>query len=253
PIFKADANARSVYVIDLLYDTIKKSLKIEPRLQPVTGALADDATVAKVVKEWVAKGFDGFRANGFRPEEVVAIPNEPLDGLEGSVRSHFTVLTDIIAQALLREAPDADLSVFNSGTIRIDDVIQPGPVTQYDVIRVMPFGNKVVEVEMSGDVLKRVLDQGRANKGIGGYLLYANVDFNPETRAWAVNGVAVDPGRTYKVATLDFLMSGRESGLGFLKYDTPGVRLIAEKRDMRFPVIEELKARFPARLSSRTQ
>jgi 5'-nucleotidase len=30
--------------------------------------------------------------------------------------------------------------VFNSGAIRIDDVLPAGPITQYDVIRMLPFG-----------------------------------------------------------------------------------------------------------------
>ena len=42
---------------------------------------------------------------------------------------------------------DAEAAFFNAGSIRIDDVLAPGPITQYDVIRVLPFGGAVVEVE----------------------------------------------------------------------------------------------------------
>lgn len=41
---------------------------------------------------------------------------------------------------MLARAPGAQWSINNSGAIRIDDVIQPGPVTEYDVIRILPFG-----------------------------------------------------------------------------------------------------------------
>jgi 5'-nucleotidase len=36
-------------------------------------------------------------------------------------------------------------------------------------------------------------------------------------------------------------MSGKEKGLEFLNFKQPGVRLIAQKRDIRFAVIEQLK------------
>lgn len=247
PIFKADANARSVYVHDLWYDTRTRRLRIDSHLRPITDRIPDDPGVGGVVKHWLELGFNGFRDSGFTPEQTVATPGPepgPLDGLESSVRTGSTALTDLIAQAMMRDVPDADLSLYNAGSIRIDDVLPPGPITQYDVIRILPFGNKILEVEMTGDVLKRVLDQGRANKGLGGFLQTANVTFDPETRRFSIQREPLDPAKTYRVATIDFLMSGREQGLKFLTAQAPGVRLLGEKRDLRFAVIEEMQARW---------
>jgi 5'-nucleotidase len=238
PIFKADANARTVYVHRLKYDTINRCLTIDSQLQPITAVLPEDAKTAQVVRDWQEKGFQAFREGGFDPSQTVATLTEPLDGLEESVRNRATNLTDLIAKAMLREVGDADLAVYNSGSIRIDDRIPAGTITQYDIIRMLPFGGKILSVEMSGELLQRVLDQGRANRGSGGYLQTANVTYD---NGWQIKGQPLSPSRTYKVAVSDFLVSGKERKLEFLTLQA--VKPLAEKRDIRFAVIDELKAR----------
>jgi 5'-nucleotidase len=141
----------------------------------------------------------------------------------------------------LREVDKADLAIFNSGSIQLDDYIPPGIITQHDIIRILPNGSKVLAVEMNGSLLQRVLEQGRANRGTGGYLQTANVSRKPEIGTWLINGEPLDPNQKYRVAINDLLMSGKEKGLEFLNFKQPGVRLIAQKRDIRFAVIEQLK------------
>ncbi|MFQ4142995.1 bifunctional metallophosphatase/5'-nucleotidase [Chlorogloeopsis sp. ULAP02] len=242
PIFKADANARTVYVHQLSYNTIKKNLQINSRLVPITEKIPEDSKIAKVVKQWVERGYQAFRASGFEPEQVIANVPVALDGLESSVRNESTNLTELIAEAILKEVKDADLAVYNGGSIRIDDVIPAGPVTQYDVIRILPFGGKIVAVEMNGALLQRVLEQGQANKGTGGYLQTAKVRKDSNLGNWLINNQPLNPSQTYKVAINDFLISGKEQGLNFLNLQQPGVKLIAEKRDIRFAVIEQIKS-----------
>ncbi len=241
PVSKADANARSVYVHRLRYDTSTGHLDHDSTLERVTPALADDPTVAAAVDRWVTVAFDGFRAQGFEPTRVVATTVEPLDGRESSVRNSPTRLTDLTAQGMLRAAPGTELAVFNSGSIRIDDVIPPGDVTEYDIIRTMPFGGTVLSVQMSGSLLLRVLDQGRANAGTGGYLQLANVTRNPGGDGWLVDGAAVDVGRSYAVAINDFLLTGREIKLDFLTRDNPDVTVVSEHGDVRQSLIAELQ------------
>lgn len=238
PIFKADANARTVYVHQLSYDTTKKSLGINSKLEQITDKIPDEPKTAQIVKEWVERGYQAFRSNGFEPSQVIAKLDFPLDGLESSVRNKSTRLTELIAQAMLQEVPDADLAVFNSGSIRIDDEIPPGEITQYDVIRILPFGGKVVEVEIEGALLERALNKGEDNKGTGGYLQTYKVSQQANSREWYIDGKPLDKKRTYKIATVDFLTSGNEKGLEFLKVLESRAEL---KRDIRFVVIDQLK------------
>ncbi|MGK7873421.1 MAG: bifunctional UDP-sugar hydrolase/5'-nucleotidase [Xenococcaceae cyanobacterium] len=243
PIFKADANARTVYIHDLHYNTANRCLEIESRLQPITEAISEEPRTAKVVQEWVEQGFQAFRENGFEPTEVIATTTEPLDGLESSVRNYSTNLTKLIAEAMLREVGDADLAVFNSGSIRIDDRLPAGEITEYDVIRVLPFGGKVLSVQMQGDMLKKVLDVGQKNRGTGGYLQTANVEQEKETGSWLIQGQPLKLDLVYGVAINDFLVTGKEQNLGFLTREALGEESIIEKEDIRQAVIRELKAR----------
>lgn len=87
PIFKADANARTVYVHQLSYDTIKRSLAINSRLVPITDKVPDEPKTAKIVKEWLERGYQAFRANGFEPNQEIGLLTFALDGLESSVRN----------------------------------------------------------------------------------------------------------------------------------------------------------------------
>jgi 5'-nucleotidase len=127
--------------------------------------------------------------------------------------------------------------------VRLDDVLPAGPITEYDVIRLLPFGGRVVEVELTGALLKQVLDQGDANRGIGGFLLRSNVE--PSGGGWLIRGKPLDPESRYKVVLPDFLVSGGEQGLAWLNQQNPGLKPLKTLRDIRLIVIDELKRRFP--------
>jgi 5'-nucleotidase / UDP-sugar diphosphatase len=244
PIYKADANARSVYIHRLVYDTQTKKLRINSTLRRITPDIPEDAATAKVVREWTERAYQGFRANGFDPGQVVAQTTEAFDGKESSVRNHSTALTELVAQAMLREWPEANAAIFNAGSIRIDDEIAPGPITQYDIIRILPFGGKVLGVEMKGSLLARLLEAGRANRGKGGFLHAANAARSAAGNSWLVAGQPLDLERTYRIAISDFLMSGMEGGIEFLTRDAAGVGKVTELRDIRFAVIEEIQRRW---------
>ena len=213
----------------------------DSQLQPITDKIPEDTRVAQIVKQWVDKVDRGVRADGFVSEQAIATTNIALDGLDSSVRNRATNLTALIALAMLQEVERADLAIFNSGSIQINDYIPPGLITQYDIIRIFPFGGKVLAVEMNGSLLERVLEQGRANRGTSGYLQTANVSIKSSLSTWIIAGEPLDPSRNYRVAINDFLMSGKEKGLEFLNFNQKGVRLIAQKRDIRFAVIEQLR------------
>lgn len=136
----------------------------------------------------------------------------------------------------------ATAAFFNGGSVRIDDVLPPGPVRQYDVIRVLPFGGKVVKATFDGTLLAQVLDAGVKNQGAGGYLQTAGV--TREAGKWTVAGRPLNPAGRYTVALTDFLLTGAEANLGFLTRANPHVRNIQEFRDVRQALIAELKARY---------
>jgi 5'-nucleotidase len=58
------------------------------------------------------------------------------------------------------------------GSIRIDDFLGPGDVTQFDVMRIVPFGGNVCVGNMIGSDIKKALVAGALNRGGGGYIQY---------------------------------------------------------------------------------
>jgi 5'-nucleotidase len=243
PICKADANARTVYVHRLSWDPAARVATLRSELRRVTAAVPDEPATLAEVRRWQELGFAAFRAEGFEPERVVAEVPIPLDGLEASVRNRPTELTGLIADALRAAVPDAELALFNSGSVRIDDLLPPGPLTEFDIIRILPFGGRVCRAEIEGGLLRRVLAQGRANRGQGGFLQVAGAGADGDR--WLVNGEPVADGRVYRVATSDFLLSGREQGLEFLSDKAPGVRAACtEGSDIRFAFRDHLRQRF---------
>jgi 5'-nucleotidase len=231
PIVKADANVRTVALVTLTFATKGARPVVTSTLQRIDDTIPEGPKAAAEVRKWTDLGYAAFRRDGFDPTDVVARIDVPLYGREAAVRNGSTDLTQLICEAMRREA-GTDIAVFNSGSIRIDDVVPPGPVTQYDVIRVLPFGGKVLKATFAGAVLAHMLLIGEQNKGTGGYL--QSVGLPP----------VIDPEARYTLAISDFLLTGGEANLGFLTRDNPGITNVTELRDVRLVLIDELKRRW---------
>ena len=228
PIVKADANVRTVAVVSLRFAKKGARPAVTARLERIDRRLPEGRRTSAEVRKWTGIAYYGFRKDGFDPAAVVATIASPLDGRESSVRNGPTPLTALITEAMRREAGTA-IAVFNGGSIRIDDVLPPGPVTQYDVIRVLPFGGRIVKATFTGALLDRVLKVGAANAGTGGYLHAVGVP-SP-----------IDPVARYTLAISDFLLTGAEENLGFLTRNNPEITDVSELRDVRLAVIDELR------------
>lgn len=240
PIVKADANVRTVAVVSLTVPRRGARAVVAVRFVPIDASLRANPVVAREAATWVRLGDSAFRAAGLDPSAAVTKLTEALDGRESTVRVRPGRLTALIAEALQAEVPRAEVGLMNGGSIRIDDVIAPGPITQYDVIRILPFGGRVSGTTMTGALLQQVMEQGTANRGSGGFLHVAGAVRDGDR--WLVGGVPLDPARRYTVATTDFLLTGRERGLGYLAPGSAGLGSITEYRDIRQAVMDRLRA-----------
>jgi len=242
PIVKADANVRSLAVLSMTFPEGQRA-KVNVRLEPITNVVTEDAGVAAEVTRWTDTAFAAFRQDGFMPDRVIATLTTSLDGREATVRNRPGNMTDTITAALASEAGAVDVAIMNGGSIRIDDELPAGPVTEYDVIRVLPFGGNIVSLTMGGSLLARVLDVGVTNQGTGGFLHARGV--TRQGNRWMVQGKPLNPALRYSVVTTDFLMSGRETNLDFLTRTHPLVRDVKDLRDIRLALIAELAKQYP--------
>jgi len=246
-ITKADANAKTVYVHKLIFNEQNKLVEIRSDLKKVDTTVTEDPAVKQVVDTWQTRAYDGFRAKGFDPDVVISNFDSPVDGREEVVRNDLCPLGVLIAMSMLDAAKECNAAIFNSGMIRIDDVLS-GVITQYDIIRTLPFGGKILRVEMKGSLLKLVLETGRNNKGNGGFLQFYGIEYTAS--GWKVKNAQIKDDEIYYIAMNDFLLSGKEQDLTYLNKDNPGIVKITSPdpgnkndlaNDIRFAVIEYLK------------
>ncbi len=220
-ITKADANAKSAYIIKLKINTKNKELKVKAAIIDVNESTALDSATNVVVKKWTDIANKSYASLGFDATKVCMQSGEPLDGREAYIRTQQTNFTKLIVRAIEKASPSADVAIVNSGSIRVDDMVQM-PVTQYDVIRSLPFGGSIMEVDMKGSLLIKILNAGVKNVGSGGFLQYSAALSN-NNNIWALKNIPIDAGKVYKIALTDFLMTGGEANLDFLTKDNPGM------------------------------
>ncbi len=114
---------------------------------------------------------------------------------------------------------DADFAFQNLGGLRAD--MPAGDITAQDVFAVLPFGNELVEVQMDGRTLRRIIERKVAGRSGGICVSGVAMSFDPNRPDYdrvvrlEVGGRPWDPDRMYKVICTNFLMEGN-SGLDFL-------------------------------------
>ncbi|MFT6970992.1 MAG: 2',3'-cyclic-nucleotide 2'-phosphodiesterase (5'-nucleotidase family) [Roseivirga sp.] len=212
---KADANAKTVYVHRMSYDKASKALTINSTLVATDETVAEDQEVKAIVDKWVNIANESMVAMGYNADKVVMTTTDTLDGRESSIRYRPTNYPIMTAESFLFAVPEADLAVFNAGSIRLDDQLT-GTITEYDILRTFPFGGGISIVTLKGNDLQRILETGTvANLGIGGYLQLANAERKAD--GWYIKGAKLSADKTYKLALPDFLLTGGEANLEFVK------------------------------------
>lgn len=212
---KADANAKTVYVHRLSYNKETKQLNIASELFDIDENVTEDPAVKAIVDKWVNISNESMVAMGYDANKVVITTADTLDGRESSIRYRPTNYPIMTAESFLFVAPEADLAAFNSGSIRLDDQLT-GTITEYDILRSFPFGGGISIASIKGEGVERILETGTVtNVGLGGYLQLANAEKKPD--GWYIEGEKLSLTRTYKMAMPDFLLSGGEANLDFIK------------------------------------
>ncbi|WP_312980248.1 bifunctional UDP-sugar hydrolase/5'-nucleotidase UshA [Atlantibacter sp.] len=147
--------------------------------------------------------------------------NGHLEGDRSKVRFVQTNLGRLILAAQMART-EADFAVMSGGGIR--DSIEAGDITYKDVLKVQPFGNTLVYIDMPGNAVVEYLTVVAQKKpDSGAYPQFANVSFSASGGTLSdlkIKGEPVDPNKTYRMATLSFNATG---GDGYPQIDNqPG-------------------------------
>ena len=216
-IAKADANAKTVYVHTLRYNKKTKTATVRSELRRVNASVPDDPETAAVIAKWEKVKNESLASSGFDANKIVVKLAEPLDCRENVVRQMQCKAGEMITSAMLSAAKtNPAAAILNSGSIRVDDVLS-GSLAELDIVRMLPFGGGIVEVDMRGSLLRKTLDAGLNNKGNGGYLQLRNIRYDDAGNRWLVAGQPLDEAKSYRIVLPEFLLTGNEQNMAFLK------------------------------------
>jgi 2',3'-cyclic-nucleotide 2'-phosphodiesterase (5'-nucleotidase family) len=216
-ICKADANARTVYLHWCTYDFESKKLSIFSQLYPVTDAIVADPAVDAIVQKWESFADDCMESQGYMPNDTIGYAFVPLDGRDASMRTKQTNLGYLTCDAMKKCDALAQISLMNSGSVRLDDQIT-GVVTQRNILASLPFGGNIQHGKLKGSDLINVLNTGLDAKLFmnGAYLQFSS-NLVRNGSGYVLDGKALDPNKEYMVALPGFLAAGGEPALSFIK------------------------------------
>lgn len=205
--------------IDVTYDPEGKILAYHGAPIHLTNTTEQDANLQAQIDEWRGP-FEEFAA------EVLGESKVELD--QTTCQQQECLLGDFISDAMLdyrkKNAPDAHFAITNAGGIRA--TIDEGEITRGEVLTSFPFGNAVVELEMSGEELWEALEgimtgvSPRNGEEVTSFLQVSEgikIQYNPENANFTklvsvkINDEELKNSTTYKVVTIDFLATGGDN------------------------------------------
>lgn len=175
--------------------------------------------------------------------QVIGTSEVDLDGVRENVRASETNLGDLITDAMLWQAgqdnEEVDAAITNGGGIRAS--IAAGDITKKSVNDVLPFGNTLYVVELTGAELLEALEASTycTPEPVGAFPQVAGIEFTINTGAaydagenypgttyaepnsinrvtiQTVGGQAFDADATYTIVTNDFLAAGGDTYYAF--------------------------------------
>lgn len=125
--------------------------------------------------------------------------------------------TDFILERGRQLAPRVDLAIANKGGLRTS--LPEGKVSKGQIINMLPFRNYVTVLDVSGSDLLDIFNVMAATNGNG---VSANVSAkyrvvgnNFRAEDILIDGRPINPAKTYRVATIDYLANGGDYMSGF--------------------------------------
>lgn len=178
-----------------------------------TATVTPDPEVAAVVA--------GFEQELSREMDVaLARTTVELDSRNATVRTREAAIGNLIADAMRTKAK-AQAAIMNGGGIRAGKVYAPGTeITRRDVLAELPFGNRVVPVQIRGRDLRAALENGLsqlpAASGRFPQVSGLTVEYNPRRpagkriRSIKIAGAPLQPNKMYRIAINDFMANGSD-------------------------------------------
>ena len=243
-ILKTGSDAVFLGRTDVTVTVGREGRRVESKweLMPVTEEIPAKPEVAALVKQYE----DVMAA---QLNVVVGATSLPLDSRNEIVRTQESAVGNLITD-LMRTAMQADVALVNGGGIRGNAVTPAGDLRRGDVLKILPFANKIVKIEVTGETLRAALESGlsQVERTAGRFPQVSGIryTFDPKRPAGTrlvsvtVGGRPLEPQARYTLATFDFIMGG---GDGYTMLQQAKVLVKPENGPMDSDLIlERLKA-----------
>lgn len=163
-------------------------------------------------------------------KQVVGSTSVALNGERADARSKETNLGNLIADGMAAKANEfipTYIAMQNGGGIRAS--IDQGDITLGEVLTVLPFGNNLVTLDLTGEEILAALEHSVSAPGAGGFMQVSGLKFKYDPakavgeRVWHVEALTADGyeelqlDKTYRVATNAFTADG---GDGYTMFKT---------------------------------
>jgi 2',3'-cyclic-nucleotide 2'-phosphodiesterase (5'-nucleotidase family) len=224
-IWKTGSDWRTLGQLKVFLIPGQKAL-VFPSYISVNASVANDPAMQELVDGYVV-------ALDAELGQVIGSTDVVLDATRASVRTQESTFGNLIADAS-REFTGADVAIMNGGGIRTDQTYGPGELTRRDIQAVLPFGNIVITISLTGAELLAALENGvsQVENGAGRFPHVSGMTFRYDPAAPSgsrvleatVAGQALDPNASYVVAINDFIGGG---GDGFVMF-TEAPRILTE-------------------------
>lgn len=185
----------------------------EAALAPIVGT--EDPAILEILQPLMQQSSEKLKV-------VVGETAVVLDGERTNVRTKETNLGNLITKAI-KLRTKSDIALVNGGGIRAS--IAAGPVTYGDIYKVLPFGNTICTVELTGaDLVKYMAQVATMAPGEGSFPQMSGVTLKTDTANnvldLRVNGQLVESQRTYKLAMNNFMAEGGDFYPNVKKYSS---------------------------------
>jgi 2',3'-cyclic-nucleotide 2'-phosphodiesterase (5'-nucleotidase family) len=212
---ESESQAETVTVIDLLVDKTTREGKTTVSWRPVVTPLD---TLNVTPDPEIAAAVGAFQAELDKELDVpVGVTATPLDTRRGAVRGLENAFGNMLCDAM-RAAVSADLCITNSGGIRADREYPAGAtLTRKSILEELPFGNRTVMLEVTGEVVRAAIENGLRGGGrfpqVSGMVVKGDLTKPAGERVVSitVGGAPLDPAKTYTLATNDFMARGGDA------------------------------------------
>jgi 5'-nucleotidase / UDP-sugar diphosphatase len=206
PVAQAGAYGAHLGELRLTFDADGVVTAVDGAMIAVGPEFAPDAAMADRVAA-LAEPFEALVA------EVVGEATAPIDGSRETCRAQECAMGVLVAEAMLARTRDLGVSIAiqNGGGLRAS--IDAGPITRGEVLTVLPFGNALATVTLTGADVLAALENGvsQAEEGGGRFPQVAAAPGSRIVSAEVAEGdgwVALDPQADYGVVTNDYMRRG---------------------------------------------